>query len=208
MTFEEINEIAKGEENWMIRNAGDQITTAFVHGFKYCERMQAQKKAEQLQAEYNAGYKRGCHDRERLAKEADNAYQRGLDDAWAAAKKIASCSDRGGYSAKTLHDIFSTYSVQDVFEISASEAIEKIRAYKEKQKQEEKRCSDCINNGVTTYCWSYCDEESKSHFKAKQKQKETRECYYIESECPYHGINCADCNVFRAACMNKEESEK
>ncbi len=155
MTYEEINEIAKGEEAGMRKNAGDQITTAFVHGFKYCERMQAQKKAEQLQAEYNAGYKRGCHDRERLAKEADNAYQRGLDDAWDMLKYIC----LGG--RERLLKVFGTISITKIItDNTAAEAKAKIDAWgqKEQQGNEIKVGDEVIYHGEkTVILWVYGD---------------------------------------------------
>lgn len=77
------------------------------------------------------------------------AYQRGLDDAWEAARKIASDHAGRNYSIFGQH-----FTVEILNTHSASEAIEKIRAYEEKAEQEIK-VGDWVQNGgvigVVTY---------------------------------------------------------
>lgn len=61
-------------------------------------------------------------------KNIDEAYQRGLDDAWKAARKIIEMTDPPYWG------VFNEYK-DDLFgKISASEAIEKLKIYEEKQK--------------------------------------------------------------------------
>ena len=58
----------------------------------------------------------------------DEAYQRGLNDAWEAAKKIIEMPDPPYWG------VFSEYKSDLFGKITASEAIEKLKAYEEKQK--------------------------------------------------------------------------
>ena len=73
-------------------------------------------------------------------------YQKGLKDAWEAARKICLEEDDGGIPASAINDIFNVcnyrYAVKDY---SASECIEKIRQYEEK---EEIRVGDEVEDGV------------------------------------------------------------
>lgn len=62
------------------------------------------------------------------------SYQRGLEDAWEAARKIVLSPDEGGTSLPILFAIFGSGSMQHVFRnFSASEVIEKLKAYEKKQ---------------------------------------------------------------------------
>ena len=70
--------------------------------------------------------------------DAEEAYQRGLNDAWEAAKKNYLPEDHGGLGYKTRMKVFDTDNIGWIFKnLSASEAIEKIRAYEEKKETEE-----------------------------------------------------------------------
>lgn len=61
----------------------------------------------------------------------DTAYQRGLDDAWEAAKKIIEMT------SPPYWEVFNEYK-EDLFgKITATEAIEKLKAYEEKQKADD-----------------------------------------------------------------------
>ena len=67
-----------------------------------------------------------------LESERNSEYQRGLDDAWEAAKKIVEMTD------PPYWEVFDEYK-NDLFgKVTASEAIEKLKAYEEKQKAEDK----------------------------------------------------------------------
>ena len=97
-------------------------------------RRQAQELIDQA---YERGFKAGYDKRIADAKDAwesaeNEAYQRGLDDAWEAAKKIHVMF------YKDIEKIFGKPSEHYVYsELSASEAIAKIKEFEEKQKKAE-----------------------------------------------------------------------
>ncbi len=65
-----------------------------------------------------------------------NKYECGLDDAWEAARKIVSTD---GYTWTALENMFDTKSLSTIFNTyTASEAIEKILKYEEKQTYNDK----------------------------------------------------------------------
>lgn len=67
-------------------------------------------------------------------KNAAEAYHRGLDDAWKAARNISMLESDGGYSWKEMKSIFGTDSASEIYvRHTAAEAINKIKAYEEKQ---------------------------------------------------------------------------
>ena len=68
----------------------------------------------------------------------DTAYQRGLNDAWEVARNISILESNGGYSWKEMKNIFGTDSPSEIYvRHTAAEAINKIKAYEEKQKAED-----------------------------------------------------------------------
>jgi hypothetical protein len=65
----------------------------------------------------------------------DEAYQRGLEDAWEAARKIILNCEDGGVSGVVLREVFDTRNTYKVInDNTASEAIAKLKAYEDKQK--------------------------------------------------------------------------
>ena len=65
-------------------------------------------------------------------------YQKGLDDAWEAARRISILESDGGYSWKEMKSIFGTDSASEIYVLhTATEAINKIKAYEEKQKADD-----------------------------------------------------------------------
>lgn len=80
---------------------------------------------------------------EETKRSVDEAYQRGLDDAWEAARKIVLNPDEGGISTRNLSAIFGLGTMQYAFtKNSASEAIAKLKAYEEKQAEDEIKAGD------------------------------------------------------------------
>lgn len=80
-------------------------------------------------------YKRGFEDGRRAVVVYDDGYKKGLNDAWEAAVKIVNSplSD-----AKIMEELFNTTLPEDVLpNISASEAIAKIKEYEEKHADDE-----------------------------------------------------------------------
>ena len=100
-----------------------------------------------IDAAYNKGYSQGFIDGRYSAELIDELkeqeYKRGLHDAWEVTRKIADMD------AKTFESIFDSYLCwTNVFSSeSASEAIEKIREYEEKQKDEEIKVGDEVMYG-------------------------------------------------------------
>ena len=89
-----------------------------------------------LDEAYAKGYKEGMQlsiDDAKLKEE----YKRGLADAWEAAQKIGCGTAQGGFSPEMMQNIFGTscFSSNVFHELTASEAIEKIRQY-EQEKEE------------------------------------------------------------------------
>ena len=83
----------------------------------------------------DTAYKKGLHDGESKCGYC-NEYQRGLNDAWAAARKIV-CDDELDWN--TLLHIFNRSNFEGIFgDFSPSEAIAKLKSYKEKQKADDK----------------------------------------------------------------------
>lgn len=93
---------------------------------------------EQVDEAYQTGYDKGYADKtnndevcNKIAKDIqDEGYQRGLNDAWEAARKIVTWPDRSLVNSDTFdldpgENIFTKYS--------ASEAIERLKSYEEKQ---------------------------------------------------------------------------
>ena len=73
-------------------------------------------------------------DMEQVRKEV---YQKGLSDAWEAARKVTQVRKYGGYG-DCLGDVFGrTDTSWDVFDYSASEAIEKIRQYEQEKEEQD-----------------------------------------------------------------------
>lgn len=90
----------------------------------------------------------------------NEAYQRGLNDVWKAARKIAVNEDHGGLSTEAICKIFSTedmyLGLASIFDnFTASEAIEKIRQYEQKQEEEKKEsiiAEDIMRQYLNTFC--------------------------------------------------------
>ncbi len=89
------------------------------------------------------------NERDDAQKRVDEAYQRGVEDGrnetWEAARKIVLSPDEGGTSLPALFAIFGRGSMQQAFrKNSASEAIEKLKAYEAEQGH-----SDTIDESYT-----------------------------------------------------------
>ena len=80
----------------------------------------------------DTAYQKGINDGSLDVKQrVEGAYQRGLNDAWEAARKIIEMA------SPPYWEVFNEYK-EDLFgKITATEAIEKLKAYEEKQKTDE-----------------------------------------------------------------------
>lgn len=72
---------------------------------------------------------------EETKQSIDDAYQRGLEDAWEAARKVGHCKLWDDYTKDTGKPSVCTVAVLDHY--TAYEAIEKLKAYEEKQKADD-----------------------------------------------------------------------
>jgi len=118
-------------------------------------------------------YQKGYEDGARCQYEVQ--YQKGLDDSWNMMKYICGGRER-------LLKAFGTISITKIItDNTASEAIEKIRAYEEKQKQD---CDTCAHN--TRSWWSEeCDgcTVSDSHYVCADDPIKPEKTVYPESPC-------------------------
>lgn len=92
---------------------------------------------------YNVGFKEGTDVKQRRRRDADEKLiEQGRNEAWECAKRIAmtkTVDDCHNFSIAELEKIFGYSTIQNVFDAySASEAIEKVKAYEEKQKANER----------------------------------------------------------------------
>ena len=91
---------------------------------------------------YEDGYKDGRADRPCIdTKEAeDKAYNRGLNEAWNCARKLIH-PRLGGYTEETKRVIFGKYVSSDSIlqNVTAQEALIRIRAYEDKQTEDEEK---------------------------------------------------------------------
>ena len=96
-----------------------------------------------IEAVYEKGYDKGLEDGINKVNTYDadlkaEAYNKGLEDAWNITRKIYYCESDGGYSYDELDKIFGTKSCQRILKsFTAFEVMEKVKAYEEKQKQDD-----------------------------------------------------------------------
>ena len=98
-----------------------------------------------LRCAYDRGYRQGYSDGikdgnindETFSLKVKEAYENGLNDAWECARLIALDEDEGGLAVKDVREIFGMNHHHAFSGYSASEAIAKIREYREKQNQTE-----------------------------------------------------------------------
>lgn len=106
-------------------------------------RFDNQKKVDEAyQCGYDKGYDKGYADKtnnDKVGKElAKDIYQRGLNDAWEAARKIVRMSEGDLLNIFTECYPAVCTALQVLLKYDASEAIEKLKAYEEKQKADDK----------------------------------------------------------------------
>lgn len=113
---------------------------------------------------YKQGFKDGNYNKEFFCNlNFEHGTNKGLDDAWELLRKLRHPSYEDTYSDDEKRDIFGYVSADSILtNLSASEAIKKVKEYEEKQKQDEKNCDECA--------WKYTayddyDEWKKHCFK-------------------------------------------
>lgn len=96
----------------------------------------------------DTAYQKGINDGSLDVKQrVEGAYQKGLDEAWKAARRISVIELNGGLAGKELMKIYGTMDIHKIYDDNtASEAIEKLKAYEEKQKADDKiKVGDEVN---------------------------------------------------------------
>lgn len=101
---------------------------------------------EQVREEaYRQGYDTG------YGTKVNEFYEQGLVDAWKAARKIAISEESGGLTCREMQRIFCTDETDEIFDMPASEAIEKIRQYEQEQ-QESITVEDVMRQYLDKFC--------------------------------------------------------
>ena len=110
------------------KQAQELIEQAYQRGYKTGEELIEQA----YQCGYNTGYSKAETDyHAKTEDDRQSSYELGLNMAWEAAYKLV-------FNQGNIRDVFDTESLGSIFEeYSATEAIEKIRAYEEKQKKQD-----------------------------------------------------------------------
>lgn len=187
--FEEIrrSQYDKGYEDGKKLNMNDAYEVGFIQGKKTAEEFNERKAMD----EFNKGYHKGLqHGQELRAKEAECAEACGMKRAWEVARKILSRHGEG-YDATDM-EVFGT---DDVFSLSASEAVAKLDEWEKKQ---ERYCYNCgqprdYKNSCIPYKEGKCD---KSHKAWIPKQEETeKNCDKCKHDNVASGIDgtCYEC---------------
>ena len=123
--------------------------SAYAHGYTEAEskyrKIRDELEKQAYQRGYEGAYDTAYADAEEIYESGKRAmYQKGLKDAWEAARKICLEEDDGGMQISVIKDIFNVSYYRDALrDYSASECIEKIRAYE--QDKEEIKVGDEVN---------------------------------------------------------------
>ena len=129
---------------------------------------------ELIEQAYQRGYKAGvesCADA--IGQVCDDAKNDGItegrNEAWETARKIVLQSE-SGWDYDTLQELFGFRYVSDILrDLTATEAIEKIRAYENQKKQEEDERIKVgdevkkVSNGIKGIVIKVADEETNNH---------------------------------------------
>lgn len=88
---------------------------------------------------YQKGYKSGMDDADvTMFSQKSKLIEQGRDEVWEAVKKLYLSEDFGGLNGRELDKIFDVTCLSDILEkFSASEVIEKLRAYEKKKQKED-----------------------------------------------------------------------
>ena len=208
MTEEELRKEKERLINADIKSYENRARHVFNQGYElgYQQRdkdfIKKEEKAYQkgLEDGKQVGYDKGYEDGARCQDEVQ--YQKGLDDAWATARKLFS-----DMSEKEIEAIFpnewNNGGFRALIELKPQEAIEKIREYEEKQKQEEAKerfreklesgyfsgkqnqiCDTCIHNGKEWHS-EPCDgcTLSDSHYVSASDPIESEKTVFPDSPC-------------------------
>ena len=129
----------------------------------------------------DTAYKRGVNDGSLDVKErVDGAYQKGLEDAWEAARKIVHMPE--GDLLNIFTECYSAVctALQVLLKYDASEAIEKLKAYEEKKKQDDEiKVGDEVD----------CSGDSFIVTRIFQPYNKAEKCDGVDMDgCTYHDV--------------------
>jgi len=127
----EVEDLEQLNSDYINEHFGDLQDDAYNKGYAQCQ----DDYGDALKHAKDTAYKKGLHDGESKCGYC-NEYQRGLNEAWEAARKIV-CDEELDWN--TLLHLFNRGNFEGIFGgFSPSEAIAKLKSYKEKQKAEDK----------------------------------------------------------------------
>jgi hypothetical protein len=198
MTNEELREVREQKISKDLKTIENFVRHAFNQGYGLGYQQHGKDFVEKGEKAYQQGLEDGRKqgvaidgdkrywDGYHAAQEdGQKIYQKGLDDAWTAARKIILRSDKGGMVGLPFDNCFKDLEYFDcddlLYRYSASEVIEKIREYEEKQKRD---CDTCAHN--TRSWWSEeCDgcTVSDSHYVCADDPIKPEKTVYPESPC-------------------------
>lgn len=139
--------------------------SAYAHGYTEAESKYREIRDELEKQAYQRGYEEAYDtayaDAEEIYESGKRAmYQKGLKDAWEAARKITGSVTDGSLNYNELNVLFgSKYPESIINKYSASEAIEKIRQYEQKQEESEepkKEQSVTVEEVMRQYLETFC----------------------------------------------------
>jgi hypothetical protein len=132
--YEEIAYL-RTESTFHIEKAYDK---GYDRGYNDCKVELLEDEAKcHYQEGYNDGYRKGVErGKEARVAEADCAYQCGMKRAWQAARKIVLSDEDGGIPNDNILKIYSMCYYSVMKNIPVQEAIAKLEAWEEKQKQD------------------------------------------------------------------------
>lgn len=111
---------------------------------------------------------------QKMHNDAAIEYERGSHDAWMLARNIGICKEAGGYSNKELLDIFgSSFPSYILHKYCYSEALDKIKDYEKKKKEEQKlvRGDEVIaDGGGIKFKGIFCGENNEYYWVMAQDE--------------------------------------
>jgi hypothetical protein len=138
---------------------------------------------------YNRGYADGL----KTGHEGGyrSSYEKGLEDAWECAKKVVLQYVEGGFKIDVFKKIFGESTYQSVLKkYTASETMQKIKEYEERQKDDEKSCGTC-KHVMRIDCGAYpcneCPRDTLPKWTPKQDEKCEKCTKEISAECVVDG---------------------
>ena len=174
-TESDMNELEILNDVYVANHFSDMLDNAYAHGKSDAEADYHKAKEERdrivqecidkaYQKGLKDGYKNGVSVGENSANDKlTEQYEKGLMDAWEASRKIAMDDQDGGYAIDELEKIFGTRYAHKVFkDNTVSEALAKLQAYEQKQKED----TEIVEDDVVK-CGSHVGIVTRTHKEGK-----------------------------------------